>query len=653
MEQDQNTLNGKEKTPGDGAKKPRGRRFLRLALYSFIAGIALLCAALAAGYIFAKEIIERYALPFAAEKAGIERFSAKVDRADAGALDMSSISIGNAITLKHLEFRLSGGAAKSLSLKGFDLRALAGPSGIALPGIFKPSPNTSNSTLPIPWFVDSNFSFTVENSKISVAPEPGSDALSLEFPFDLTAKLKDGSARFALSSKKTTLHTSSAALSAETISISGTASPRKNNLGIRVSAETAELNAKIGPLKISGIKFKIPLSLALGANNELATATPTTESPEGSFALKSLSVRGRELASAKLTVTQKKEDGTILIQGDILGPTPNFKFPLHAEIASTNLLGGAFSATANLKFNTSGTEMDLGKADPALKGFRFNGSATLRANVSRKNGKTKTTIAATISAKKISNTSKALNVENASLDIQAGNAEIAGFNGFPKGKLAFGNLTFGNVKIESGEIDFQIEPENVVFVERAKFAACGGHVESDAFRVSSEYAKAFDITLHCSKMNVADVLNVLKIGHADGKGAVSGRIPLKIENRRVHIDDGFLDSAPGEGGNIRLTDFMGPMAFVTEYAQLDIIREALKNFDYDWMRIAIKSIPVTDTLLVKLTMSGAPATDLPFEFDEKKGGFHLTKDPGKTAHFQKITFEITFILPGKLVKLPK
>jgi len=591
----------------------------------------------------------------AADGAGLKTFSAKVDRADTSGLGVSSVKLGDAIDLDRLDIRLNGGLLESILVDGLDVRAVLTDGGVALPGLFRKKPaRTDASPFPAIPFVTSDFAVRVKNSRISLAPlnAAGERKPKLDFPFDLTAKLGGDSAEFALDSVDSSFASGGNAFSAGKISFSGRADGCGKNADIALSAEIIAASAKLGPLNISRVALNAPLFLVSRPKTGLELAAPPADAKPGRFFIGAVRFKRRRVASADIAIRQNAK-GAVVLSGTIVGPSPEFKFPMSAEITTgKNIPSGRIAATAELKFDTAGASVNLGKADKSLKGYHFTGSAVVKAKFERKDGANDLQASAVVSAKKIT-ADNGLSVEDAKLELKIGGEKVAGSAGFPKGVLSFGRASFGNFKIDSGNVLFQLEPKNTLFVEHAKFAACGGYVESDAFRISADYAKQFDATFHCSKMNVADVLNALNIGHASGVGAVSGRIPLKIEKRLVTIDKGFLDSAPGEGGNIKLVDFMGPMAFVAGYAQLDIVREALKNFDYDWLRIAIQSNAATDTLLVKLMMSGAPAKDLPFEFDEKKGGFHLSKDPNKTAHFQKMTFEINFILPGHIVKLPK
>ncbi len=444
-----------------------------------------------------------------------------------------------------------------------------------------------------------------------------------------------------------------AAFSMDGAHLVGEMSRTDSGFGARCSAQLSNGAFHTGKLRFSGLKLDVPARLALDNDQRLALATLPNDAdcPQGTIEVGKVSWGKRFLLATKMT-TRQAPSGSLDFNGVIRTRAPWLTPGVHAEIASIGkgLLAGDILLNLDASFYTKDETVDLGDIAAALKGLKFNGSGKLHLESERRAGTLKYNLAIMAKATEIADSKTGANVSGVVLDMKAGGADLAGFSGYPKGKLRFGTIKIQNTRIDSGEVDFQIEPGAVLFVERAKFAFCGGYVESDAFRASQNSLKQFDVTLYCSKLRLADVLNALGIGKASGIGAVSGRIPLKIHNRRITVENGFLDSAPGEGGNIKLTDFAGPMAVVASQAQLELVSEALKDFNYDWLRISLKSDNSADTMLVKLMMSGAPADKLPFEFDAGGGGFRKTSDPDKTAHFQKMTLEITFIMPGKLLK---
>jgi hypothetical protein len=143
---------------------------------------------------------------------------------------------------------------------------------------------------------------------------------------------------------------------------------------------------------------------------------------------------------------------------------------------------------------------------------------------------------------------------------------------------------------------------------------------------------------------VARLLNQLNIAEAKGKGSVSGRIPARYANGEITINNGFLYSTPGVGGRLALTEFIGPLASLPTTIQLEITREALKDFSYDWIKLKFNS--KGDNLLLGVSLKGAPSRPLPFALDDESGGLRKSDTSNNKATFKGITFDLNFKLPA-------
>jgi hypothetical protein len=215
----------------------------------------------------------------------------------------------------------------------------------------------------------------------------------------------------------------------------------------------------------------------------------------------------------------------------------------------------------------------------------------------------------------------------------------------PSRKLVFENFKAGDFLIDKGAVEFQIESTKSVLVERVVLGWCGGNVDINAFRIIFDHPEDVDATLYCDRLNIATLLNQANIAQAKGGGNVSGRIPVRYSDGKIMINDGFLYSTPGVGGHLALTDFIGPLASLPSTVQLDITREALKNFDYDWVKVDLNS--KGDDLLLKLSLKGAPSKRLPFTYDRQSGGIRRSKTAAEgDARFLEITFSLNFKLPA-------
>jgi hypothetical protein len=216
----------------------------------------------------------------------------------------------------------------------------------------------------------------------------------------------------------------------------------------------------------------------------------------------------------------------------------------------------------------------------------------------------------------------------------------------PHQKIEFSSASMGNLEVTEGEIVFQMESPQRLFLEKSHFQWCGGNVDTN----SSLYAideNDINLNLYCDRLNLARVLEQLGGIKAQGEGAVNGRIPISYHNKKLRFDDGFLFSTPGVGGTIRLTGTDVLMSGVPEgtpqFSQLDLAREALKHYDYKWAKV---NIDTKDKILhLGLELDGKPVKPLPFVFNHEFGGFVRVGPDKPGSNFQGIRLNVNFKLP--------
>jgi len=160
-------------------------------------------------------------------------------------------------------------------------------------------------------------------------------------------------------------------------------------------------------------------------------------------------------------------------------------------------------------------------------------------------------------------------------------------------------------------------------------------------------AEDYHITFYCDRLNLAKVLEQFGAAAAKGQGSVNGRIPLQYANGKIKFDDGFLFSTPGEGGKIHLsgTDILtaGIPPNTPQYVQIELAREALKDYVYSWAKLNITS--KGEELLLQMQMDGKPAKTLPFVYKKDIGGFIKVEADAKGSKFQGIRLDVNFRLP--------
>jgi len=106
-----------------------------------------------------------------------------------------------------------------------------------------------------------------------------------------------------------------------------------------------------------------------------------------------------------------------------------------------------------------------------------------------------------------------------------------------------------------------------------------------------------------------------------------------------------LYSEPGDSHNLRVQgmDKMleGLPPDSVQFSQMDIAAEALKNFDYEWVKINFAN--VGEELRLEMQLNGRPAEPLPFKYDSQRGGFIRVN--GEKAIFQGIKLNVNTNIP--------
>ena len=199
----------------------------------------------------------------------------------------------------------------------------------------------------------------------------------------------------------------------------------------------------------------------------------------------------------------------------------------------------------------------------------------------------------------------------------------------------------GKIQVQNGTIYFRIENEHQLFLEKARLNWCGGKIEMGSLSLSSDMKK-IETTLYCDRLGFAELLQQFGIENTEGQGSLNGRIPVKISDRGILFDDGFLFSTPGNSGIVRFnnTDQLRQgMPDIGQTATLDYSITALKNFAYNWTKLSFNT--EGEDLLLAMELDGKPAEPLPFGY--KNGQIVATEQGPGLQH--PIRLDMNFRLP--------
>ncbi|WET05881.1 YdbH domain-containing protein [Lentisphaerota bacterium ZTH] len=235
-----------------------------------------------------------------------------------------------------------------------------------------------------------------------------------------------------------------------------------------------------------------------------------------------------------------------------------------------------------------------------------------------------------------------MRLEGVSLSLQL--ADLLKLRSLPNQKLKFDRFEAGKMLVTAGEVDFQIESPKSYLLEKSSFGLCGGHIYTHAMRIKTGRHN-YRAIVYCDGIVLSQLIESLGLSRAVGRGKVLGRIPVRLSKQGITFEKGYLYSVPGRGNNLKLLDTEALMKNVPEntreFTQLDIAGEALKDFDYQWVKLYLNT--ADGELKIKMKLDGKPANALPFTYDNKRKMFVRIK--GKGAKFQGIRLDVNTSIP--------
>ena len=212
--------------------------------------------------------------------------------------------------------------------------------------------------------------------------------------------------------------------------------------------------------------------------------------------------------------------------------------------------------------------------------------------------------------------------------------------------LTIESIKTSQFQFDNAKLKFSIEDGNSLNIENLRFNWCKGLVSTESVRLPAK-DNNLSLILYCDRLELSEMLKQMGAFHAEGEGTLNGRIPMVYSNGNISFDNGFLFSTPGSGGRVVIENTEKIIAGIPmdtpEFAQLDLAREALKDFDYKWAKLELNTFE--DTLNVKMQLDGKPAGLLPFEYKKDIGSFVRVDGSSPGSRFQGIKMDVNLKLP--------
>ena len=417
------------------------------------------------------------------------------------------------------------------------------------------------------------------------------------------------------------------------------------SLSVRGNANFGDVD---GVVKVSGAGVASPGLDINGIYGTVPLKWPCKEpGPEGKISVKAFQLEEQDIGSLRGSVQQNKS-GFV------------FKGAHHSKFIpglTLNFTGKHLFAPENgRKEEDHGTEIrfvshhkiapdiDLGRFLPYAECIMLNGELEINGEFVSGNKGMRCSLNSSLSHANLLFREKDVAVEG--IDLSFSMPDLFQAHSAPGQQFSFKKASFGGFILNDGRVEFQIESDGSFFIEKSSVRWCKGNVGFQTLRISPGIAD-YDLTLYCDRLNLAMILEQLGTGNVEGEGTVNGRIPVRLKDGKIRFSDAFLFSTPGQGGTIHLTGaemlFAGIPKNTPQYAQIDLAREALKEFDYKWAKLSLTT--EGEDLKVGLQFDGKPARPLPFIYKKEMGGFARVEAGSKGSHFQGIRLNVNLGLP--------
>ena len=301
-------------------------------------------------------------------------------------------------------------------------------------------------------------------------------------------------------------------------------------------------------------------------------------------------------------------------------------------------------ARFTISYPQTAPEIDLGTLFPAAQGFTFRGELLEQGDIVIGKSGLQATAKSGVQNGTLQHRKNKIAVTG--IQAQLLIEDLAKVRSAPGQKLKFTRASLGNIHVDNGEVDFQIESARSFLIEKSHFMWCDGNVDAPAIRLKPG-VDDYQLILYCDRLNLAKVLEQFGAASVEAEGELNGRIPIQIKDGQISFKNGFLFTTPGQPGKIRMKDTEILTAGIPkdspQYIQTELARQALEDYDYTWAKLNLTT--ESEDLLLNMQLDGKPAKSLPFLYQKDIGGFAKVEAGVQGSNFQGIRLDVNFRLP--------
>ena len=383
------------------------------------------------------------------------------------------------------------------------------------------------------------------------------------------------------------------------------------------------------------------------AAGEINASIPIQWPAKGSGAKGRISVKKmqwKELELGSIEGEVRQDGKAFLLQAKHLSlPFPGLSLEIEGK-AGLSTGHRPLEIDFSVKNYRTKTDVDLGQFTPSASGMMLSGQIAAQGNLTSTASGVESTLSLDLKDATVHSDERNLAIDGIELSLFL--PDLLNLHSAPEQQLSFRRVELGGLNAADGRIDFEIESPDSLFIETARVKWCNGNLSTHAIRVVPGVDE-YDLIVYCDRLQLAELLEQVASFEATGEGTVNGRIPVSLRGGQILFSDGFLYSTPGSGGNIRLkgTEVLtaGIPANTPQFAQLDLTSEALKDYDYEWVKLNL--LTEEGILALGMQLDGKPVRPLPFVYRKEVGGFARVEAGSKGSEFEGIALDVNLRVP--------
>ncbi|MDL2330025.1 YdbH domain-containing protein [Desulfosarcina sp. OttesenSCG-928-A07] len=402
---------------------------------------------------------------------------------------------------------------------------------------------------------------------------------------------------------------------------------------VRLRVADGRIKHLASGLQLTGIRLDTPITLAPSSESHTGT---------GTFSVSRIELGKRPVGTVTGRITQTPSGVTLA--AEVKGSDfPGLIARLNTNVRTTaDALGHTDLEAILPAYGFS--ETDLGKWLPAMGGTVVSGKVSAKASGSIRGNQVSGVLDMDVADGSVYLSAQKMTISGIQTKLEV--PDIAHIRTAPAQLIRFSKITMGTLVVDGGQMNFQVESPDTLFVEKGQFSWCGGKVDVGSLRITQGRSD-YTANLYCQRISLSRVLEQFGSVSAKGTGTLNGRLPISYKNGRVRVDDGFLFSTPGEDGKIQITGTddltAGIPTGTPQFGEIELAREALKDYIYHWAKLGLVS--EGEDLILRLQFEGKPAGPLPFAYENEIGGFIRVGIDSQGSVFQGIGLDINLRLP--------